>query len=185
MSGRLLTDIEIAAAIEDGHLKVTGLTQTKRSRISMGRDSQVQPSSLDLRVGLILLPPEKEFDLGKPRSMYPPWTKGDWIAPGMTVVVETFEEISLDSSIAAFGFPPAHLARNAILMTNPGHIDPGYSGKLSFTLINMGRHKVAINQGDPILTLLIFKFDTAVQADYAGRRAGKISAPDYWKCSML
>jgi hypothetical protein len=97
----------------------------------------------------------------------------------MTVVVETFEEISLDSTIAAFGFPPAHLTRSAILMTNPGHIDPGFSGKLSFTLINMGRHPFTINQGDDIVTLLIFQFESPVEADYAARRGGKIPAPNY------
>lgn len=94
-------------------------------------------------------------------------------------MVETEEFIELNSNLAAFGFPPASLARNAILMTNPGHVDPGYSGHLSFTLINMGREPYQINHGDGIVSLLVFKFSKRVSANYSERRNGKVSPPNY------
>jgi len=54
-------------------------------------------------------------------------------------------------------------------MTNPGHIDPGYSGGLQFTVINMGREDYVLRTKDLIVTVLIFKLDTASIADYSVR----------------
>jgi len=54
-------------------------------------------------------------------------------------------------------------------MTNPGHIDPGWSGKLTFTMINMGRDTVSLRVGAPLVTLLIFRFDHPVTKPYNER----------------
>jgi dCTP deaminase len=90
--------------------------------------------------------------------------------PGQTAVVTTMERITLSAQIGGFGFPPTQISKNAILMTNPGHIDPGFSGDLTFTLINMGRTAFSLKRGDPIVTLLLFRFDDPVQADYSTRQ---------------
>jgi dCTP deaminase len=182
MAGMMLTDGEIASEIEAGRLKVSGLVQTKTRKISLDKNSTIQPSSLDLHIGKIYEPPTEKVKIVRNyflENIEPEFSKGHRIGPGESVVVETLESIELHANLAAFGFPPAGLARNAILMTNPGHVDPGYIGHLSFTLINMGRESFLINQGDPIVSLLIFKFSSPVSADYASRRDGNIKPADY------
>ena len=55
-------------------------------------------------------------------------------------------------------------------MTNPGHVDPGYSGHMRFTLINMGHDDYPLIRGNPIATLLIFELSGPATKDYRARR---------------
>ena len=75
---------------------------------------------------------------------------------------------------AAYGFPPSHLSAGGLLMTNPRHIDPGYVGKLRFTVINMSAQTVTLRQGDAIVTLIIHRLENVVECDFGndGKRPG-------------
>ncbi|HXH11371.1 MAG TPA: hypothetical protein VNP04_16615 [Alphaproteobacteria bacterium] len=53
-------------------------------------------------------------------------------------MVLTLEEFNLPGSIAVVGFPPSHVSFQGILMTNPGHVDPGYVGRMRFTVMKKG-----------------------------------------------
>ncbi len=124
-------------------------------------NSLVQPSSLDLHIGDIYIPDKKK-----------PVVNGDKysLPPGSTVVVETREVINLPSNISAFGFPPNQISADGILMTNPGHIDPGYKGKISFTLINMSKKSFSLKKDDIIVTLLLVKLEDDCHKDYQKRK---------------
>jgi hypothetical protein len=54
-------------------------------------------------------------------------------------------------------------------MTNPGHLDPGYHGKLRFTVINMGRESYSLDRGAPIVTLLFFELTDKSKCDWPSR----------------
>lgn len=132
------------------------------------KNSLVQPCSLDLHIGTVFKPGVK---CGKPGSATNP--KSELVLKtGQTAIVVTQESIHLPSSYAGFGFPPSHISSRALLMTNPGHIDPGYNGQLQFTVINMGREDYVLRKKDLIVTLLIFNLgESAIAADYAARNA--------------
>jgi deoxycytidine triphosphate deaminase len=128
----------------------------------------VQPASLDLTVGAIYVPGTKRGKLGgvgNPRSSLP-------LGPGRTAVVKTRERCNLPSDIGAIGFPPSSVSAEGLLMTNPGHVDPGYRGVLSFTVINMGHESFQLDKNAPIVTLLFFRLGRAPDADYAQRSPG-------------
>jgi dCTP deaminase len=72
---------------------------------------------------------------------------------------------------AAYGFPPSHISGQGLLMTNPGHIDPGFSGRLRFTVINMSAEPISLRRGDPIVTLLIHSLEVPAAYDFRVRRA--------------
>ena len=167
MAGSLLADHEILSAIRAGSLRVSGVDPRK---IDLSQSScPIQPSSLDLHIGDIFIPPAVRVDLSKTDNNYPKAETGYRLPPGHSVIVQTREEIALNDTISAFGFPPASLARSGLLMTNPGHVDPGYSGRLSFTLINMGRSSCSLTLGAPIVTLLVFQLEQAAQVPYNSR----------------
>jgi dCTP deaminase len=113
-------------------------------------DSRIQPASLDLTIGRILVPTDDESEdrLHEEPSLS--------LTQGETAVVETYEYLTLPRTVAAIGFPPATISRDGLLMTNPGHIDPGYAGRLKFTLINLGKKPIELASGKPICTLLFF-----------------------------
>jgi dCTP deaminase len=135
------------------------------------KDSLVQPCSIDLHIGAIFVPGIKP---GKPGSAGNPKTECV-LKTGQTAIVSTKESIHLPSNYAGVGFPPSHVSARALLMTNPGHIDPGFSGPLQFTVINMGREDYILQAKALIVTLLIFKLSTQVNADYSSRRQGHIA----------
>ena len=132
------------------------------------KDSPVQGASVDLHIGRIYLPGRKENDDGgalNPRSDHV-------LKTGETAVVTTRETLHLPDTVAAFGFPPSRVSFRGLLMTNPGHVDPGYEGVMRFTVINMAREVYSLRSGDRIVTLLLFKLETAVDADWKKRNPG-------------
>lgn len=125
----------------------------------------IQPSSVDLTIGSIVVPgtaPEEFGSLENRREILS-------LDPGGTAVVETNETCRFPAHIGAIGFPPASVSAQGLLMTNPGHIDPGYDGGLSFTVINMGRQPFRLARGDRIVTLLLFRLGRDVASDYKKR----------------
>lgn len=133
-----------------------------------GQDSPVQPSSVDLTVGAIHVPGAKEGELGcatRPLNEFS-------LDPGATVVLMTHEKVSMGPSRGGLAFPPTSMANRGILMTNPGHIDPGYSGPLSVTAINMGRRPFPITSGNKLMTLVVFDLGTNAEEDYEERIPG-------------
>src|SRR5882762_7390489 len=117
------------------------------------KESPVQASSIDLHIGDIFLPGTKKDQVGgveNPKSGY-------WLQTGETAVVTTKETLDFPGNIAGFGFPPSRVSFKGLLMTNPGHVDPGYNGVMRFTVINMAKEAYHLAQGDRIVRLLLFR----------------------------
>lgn len=130
-----------------------------------GKDSPVQPSSLDFHIGEIYVPGRSPDQTGKPTFIADRYT----LDCGQTVVIQTLEKISLPSTLAGFGFPPSRISSQGILLTNPGHIDPGYEGHLHLTAINMAKESFEFRRGDVIATVVIAELGSAPRADFRAR----------------
>jgi dCTP deaminase len=169
----ILNDSDIVAQIGKG-LIPSGLTQPVNW---YAKDSPVQPASLDLSVGRVF-PPCKE-DQNKP---HPPEGETQYILkPGRTAIVLTREELKMPGDLIAIGFPPSSVSVKGILMTNPGQVDPGYEGRLRFTVINMGRKDFVLREGDIIVSLIVMKMANSAQANWLTRHSGKPGGPVTWK----
>ncbi|WP_316191852.1 MULTISPECIES: dCTP deaminase domain-containing protein [unclassified Bradyrhizobium] len=132
-------------------------------------NSKIQPASFDLTIGRILLPIDDENDEGVHEEASLSLEQGE------TAVVETHEYLTLPRTLAAIGFPPATVSRGGLLMTNPGHIDPGFKGRLKFTVINLGKKPVQLVSGSPICTLLFFSIEAP---DFAYDQLDKKDKPN-------
>jgi dCTP deaminase len=129
------------------------------------KDSPVQPSSLDFHIGEIYVPGRPPDQAGKPASVADRYV----LSSGQTVVIQTLEKISLPPELAGFGFPPSRISSQGILLTNPGHIDPGYEGHLHLTAINMARESFEFRKGDVIATVVIAELGATPKADFRAR----------------
>ena len=128
--------------------------------------SPIQPASVDLTIGDIFLP---EISPGEPGSIQSPLTFHS-LPAGHTAIVQTKEELNLPRDLAAIGFPPSsEVSFRGLLMTNPGHVDPGFKGRMKFVVINMGRESFHLKSGDIIVTLLFFRLDPAPMKSYSER----------------
>lgn len=66
-------------------------------------------------------------------------------------------------------------------MTNPGQVDPGYQGRLRFTVINMGRKDFILREGDVIVSLILMELKSAAQNDWLKRHSGQVGGPITWE----
>jgi deoxycytidine triphosphate deaminase len=145
------------------------------------RDSPVQASSIDLHIGNVYLPGEKESDLGGAQN-----PKDDYsLKTGETAVVTTAETLHLPSDVAGFGFPPSGVSFKGLLMTNPGHVDPGYEGVMRFTVINMGKDPYCLERGGRVVTLLLFRLAREVHTNWRQRNPAGSRLPNHAEISRL
>jgi dCTP deaminase len=172
---RLLRDSELIHLYEGQSPVITGIDVPKTWTDAK---SPVQPSSIDLHIGKICVPAERESDPPSERI-----SGRHSLIPGQTAIVTTRENLRMRPNLSAIGFPPAHVSVQGILMTNPGHIDPGYHGPMHLTVINMGRDSYDLMVDAPIVTLLLFELDADVSADYSARNPGAFPEPDVNKLS--
>jgi dCTP deaminase len=164
---RLLVDEELVALIRDEK----AVESVPQPRDWYAADSPVQPASLDLHVGEIFIPGKRSSALGGHSN-----PENDIVLrTGHTVVVTTLENLRLPSDVSGIGFPPSHVSELGLLMTNPGHVDPGYAGRMRFAVINVGKADFPLRQGDPIVTLLLFRTDRSPREDW--KRRNPLSKP--------
>jgi deoxycytidine triphosphate deaminase len=168
----LSTNAESADCAPEGLPLVIGREYTGDYK---GYKSDVQPSSLDLHVGDMYEPPLDPKEANEAAPI--PVGQKLYLKPGRTAIIRTQEELCVPNDVAIIGFPPTSISTKGILMTNPGHVDPGYQGHMHLTLINMGRDPVTLEKGAELVTLLVFKLDKPVAAGYGQRRPGEGSDP--------
>jgi deoxycytidine triphosphate deaminase len=92
------------------------------------KNEQIKPASLNLTIGEIFVPGAAKAELG---GVDNPITNHFPLEQGATVVIRTAEIVRLIDNRSAIAFPPSHVSLKGLLMTNPGHVDPGYVGPLS------------------------------------------------------
>lgn len=163
----LLVDKDLEKLVKAGQL-VKNIFSSDGTPLTGSIRSPVQPASIDLHIGCIYRPGTNAD--GSPLSGVQGGFTDDsieyWLGPGETAVVTTYEVLEMPITLAGYGFPPASLALNGLLMTNPGHIDPGFSGSLSFTIINMGHAKHMLKRGMPIMTMMVTPLTERPQKSY-------------------
>lgn len=169
-----LRDAELVERLSQPDPIITGI-ELGAGAERYSTDAPVQPSSVDLRIGEIFTPGAKAEEAGS--AAHP--LRGDVLAPGHTAVITTLEEFNFPDEIGAIGFPPNAVSSQGILMTNPGHVDPGYKGNMSFTVINMGSKPYTLQKKEKIVTLLLFKLDAPAEKSWRRRHPdGPSSPPD-------
>jgi len=121
-------------------------------------EGQVQPASFDITIGRIYIPPEVgDEEAGKVVEREDFYT----LQPGGMALVLSREHVKINSETGGFVFPKnGDFALKGLLFTNFGHIDPGFSGHLRFTVINMGRKEFTLRHGDRIAGVTIFRLTT-------------------------
>jgi dCTP deaminase len=126
--------------------------------------SPVQAASIDLHVGEIFVPETAHGMVGSVGHGATALS----LPSGHSVVVQSMEELALPRDIAAIALPPSRVSSRGIFVSNFGHVDPGYRGRMRFTIINMGKNDFSVRRGDDVMTILFFKCEAA-GADWRSR----------------
>lgn len=149
---KLLTDAELRDHLLKGEL------------VHNVQLANVKGCTVDLTVGAIVVPGSKIGTLGSTTKPRTEWT----LKQGATAVVRTAETFCLDGSHSAVVFPASSVSLKGLLMTNPGHVDPNYSGHLHLTVINMGREPFPLKIGDRLLRTMVFELHRSTAMTVSG-----------------
>jgi deoxycytidine triphosphate deaminase len=149
MSEGILSKQDIEAKIDSGELVVNA------------RKDNLEACSYDLRIGTI-------FKNGQIiNENHPDANRQFDIQPGEIINLFTLEEIKLSSKIMATVFARnAESSFKALLVLNPGHIDPGFQGLITIKAINLGKDPLSIQRGQKILTIIFEEMPNVTTSPY-------------------
>jgi len=153
----VLSGRQINAMVETGKIKIENFDKTL-----------IQAATLDLRLGNKILAsptsPERlgmavDLTIGKPEYE---------ILSGQMVGVISLEKINLPLDISGrFGIRSG-LARKGINAFGGVQLDPGFRGKLTMNLLNVGPEPIKIRLGDPLFSVEFSRLEEPADSGYSG-----------------
>lgn len=165
----ILSDKTIKSLLQNGTLSISPL-----------EDNQIQPASVDIRLG-------NTFSIVEDSSTgiltftnkiaYKEMRSGTYLLlPGQFVLATTKEYISLPDDLTAFVEGRSSLGRMGLFIQNAGWVDPGFSGEITLELFNANRCAIELQAGRRIGQLVFARMDQAALHPYRGKYQGQRGA---------
>jgi dCTP deaminase len=115
-------------------------------------DEQIQPASLDVRLGREVYRFEGDHSVKSPQHR---------LQPGERYLGHTKETIDLPNHIAAQLAGRSSIGRQGVIVhKTAGWIDPGFEGEITLELMNLGDQPVDLREGERIAQLVFFELDS-------------------------
>ncbi len=184
----ILSDADILARLETGDLVIEPLADV---------DQQVQPASVDLRLGERFL----EFQRTNIPCIHPTEADevGDYVTettvaegdefilhPGDFVLGTTTERVEIPDDLVAHVEGRSSLGRLAIVVhATAGLCDPGYHGQITLELSNLGTAPVALSPGMRISQLTFTELRSPADRPYGSERGSKYQDQDGPQASRI
>ncbi|QPV64065.1 dCTP deaminase [Halosimplex litoreum] len=172
----ILSDADILRRLETGDLVVEPLDDP---------DLQIQPASVDLRLGRTFL----EFQHANIPCIHPTSERevdeyveetvvdedGEFILhPGDFVLGTTYERVEIPPDLIAHVQGRSSMGRLAIVIhATAGIIDPGYRGQITLELSNLGTAPVALTPDMRISQLIFTELTSRAERPYGSGRGSK------------
>lgn len=158
----ILSDKTIFEMLKESRLRITPLEQ-----------NQVQPASVDIRLG-------NTFSIVEDTSngiinleneiVYKTITTDKYILmPGQFVLASTMEYFSLPNNITAFVEGRSSLGRMGLFIQNAGWVDPGFEGEITLELFNANRCAIELQTSRRVGQLVFAKMDSNAEKPYSGK----------------
>jgi len=140
-------------------------------------DHQIQPASIDLRLGRHFLKvDENDFDIirmDEPIS-YVEIEREEIVIPPLTfMLATTMEYVKLPNDLTAFVEGRSSVGRVGLFVQNAGWVDPGFEGELTLELFNANRQPIRLQAGRRICQLGFARMDRAALVPYRGKYMGQ------------
>ncbi|RRJ31185.1 dCTP deaminase [Halocatena pleomorpha] len=172
----ILSDVDILDRIESGDLVVEPLDDL---------DLQIQPASVDLRLGreflefqrtnISCIHPNSEREVEEYVEETTVEDNGEFILhPGDFVLGTTHERVEIPPDLIAHVEGRSSLGRLAVVVhATAGLCDPGFRGKITLELSNLGTAPVALTPGMRISQLTFTELTTRAERPYGTDRGSK------------
>ncbi len=172
----ILSDADILRRLEAGNLVIEPLDDP---------DIQVQPASVDLRLGRDFLEfqhanipcihPNSEKETEEYTDLVTVEEDGEFILhPGDFVLGTTRERVEIPADLIAHVEGRSSLGRLAVVVhATAGLCDPGFQGHITLELSNLGTAPVALTPGMRISQLTFTELKTPAERPYGEERGSK------------
>jgi len=172
----ILSDRDILRRMEEGDLVVEPVDDL---------DTQLQPASLDLRLGeeflefqrtnISCIHPNREQEVGDyVRETTVPEGEEFILHPGDFVLGTTKERVDVPDDLIATVQGRSSLGRLAVVIhATAGIVDPGYRGQITLELSNLGTAPVALSPGMRVSQLIFTELSSAADRPYGVERDSK------------
>jgi dCTP deaminase len=136
-------------------------------------DYQIQPASIDLRLGEHFLKVDENsvdsITLDRPVP-YLEIKKAEIVIPPHTFLLAvTREFIRLPANITAFVEGRSSIGRIGLFIQNAGWVDPGFEGTITLELYNANRLPIRLASGRRICQIVFARMDGPASRPYAGK----------------
>jgi len=136
-------------------------------------ESQIQPASIDLRLGNSYLKINEnlmEVMTLQDKIKYESIARDEIVIPPNSFLLATsMEYIDLPDYITAFVEGRSSIGRMGLFIQNAGWVDPGFSGQITLELYNANRLPIKLFSGRRICQLVFAKMDQASSCPHQGK----------------
>ena len=165
----ILSDKTIREMLDAGTLKISPIT-----------DEQIQPASVDVRLGntfsVVEDSPTGIISLENEIKYRTIETDTYLLLPGQFVLATTMEYFVLPDDLTAFVEGRSSLGRMGLFIQNAGWVDPGFAGEITLELYNANRFAIELKAGRRVGQLVFAKMDKAAENPYRGKYQGQTGA---------
>lgn len=165
----ILSDKTILKMMDEGTLKISPL-----------EEGQVQPASVDIRLGntfsIVEDSPSGIITLENEIKYKTITTDTYILLPNQFVLATTMEYFDLPNDLTAFVEGRSSLGRMGLFIQNAGWVDPGFKGEITLELYNANRCAIELKVGRRVGQLVFAKMDGEALNPYNGKYQGQTGA---------
>ncbi len=156
------------------------MLEEKALVISPLEESQIQPASVDVRLGntfgIVEDTPTGVITLDSEVRYKTIETDTYILLPGQFVLATTMEYFELPDNITAFVEGRSSLGRMGLFIQNAGWVDPGFRGEITLELFNANRCAIELKSGRRVGQLVFSRMDNPALHPYQGKYQGQRGA---------
>ncbi len=161
--------------------------KTIRSLLASGQmgiepleDMQIQPASVDIRLGntFSAMEPSDNAIISMDRPVkYRSLTSDSYLLlPGQFVLATTMEYFRLPDNMTAFVEGRSSIGRLGLFIQNAGWVDPGFEGEITLELFNASCCAIELKAGRRVGQLVFAQLDRDAEKPYRGKYQGQRTA---------
>ncbi|MFW6022426.1 MAG: dCTP deaminase [Halanaerobiaceae bacterium] len=159
---------------------ITQLLNEEKLIVTPVKDYQIQPASVDLRLGTSFLKLDEnmiEIMTLEDEMSYVNYECDEIVIPPHSfLLATTMEHIELPSDITAFVEGRSSIGRMGLFIQNAGWVDPGFKGQITLELYNANRLPIKLTSGRRICQLVLAKLDQEALNPYQGKYVNQKNA---------
>ncbi len=156
------------------------LLESKELIIEPITSEQIQPASVDMRIGRHFLKVDENctecMNFDSPIRYLEFEADEVIIPPHSFLLATTMEYVKLPNDLTAFVEGRSSIGRMGLFIQNAGWVDPGFEGEITLELYNANRLPIKLKAGRRVCQLVFSQMDDVAENPYEGKYQGQRKA---------